>query len=63
MSIWTRFNPISGFILGSVICGILGTYAQRYFGTYLVIGAILGLLLGQWSKNQREPDIEWIKRE
>jgi hypothetical protein len=53
MSVWTRFNPISGLILSTVVGGILGTYAQRYFGTLLIIGAILGVLMGQWSKNLR----------
>ena len=53
MTIMERFNPISGLILGTMIGGILGTYAQRYFGFLLVVGAILGLLVGQWCKNQR----------
>lgn len=63
MTITSRFNPISGLMLGILVGGILGTYAQRYFGTFLVIGAALGLLLGQWSKNQRKNEIEWIPRE
>ena len=49
--------------LGVFVGGIIGTYAQRYFGTALVIGAALGLLFGQWCKNQQKNDIEWIPRE
>lgn len=63
MSLKTRLNPTSGLIFGVVVGGLLGTYAGRYFVALLVGGAILGLLVGQWCKNQREPDIEWIPRE
>lgn len=63
MPITERFNPITGLMLGILVGGIIGTYAQRYFGTSLVIGAALGLLFGQWCKNQQKDDIEWIPRE
>ncbi len=63
MPIIDRFNPITGLMLRVLVGGIIGTYAQRYFGTALVIGAALGLLFGQWCKNQQKDDIEWIPRE
>lgn len=63
MSIKKRLNPVSGFIFGVIIGGILGTYAGRYFAAFLFGGAILGLLVGQWCRNQQEPEIEWLNRE
>ena len=53
MDLLTRFNPITGMLLGKIIGDIIGTYVQRYFGLDLASGAILGLLLGQWSRNTR----------
>jgi len=52
MGLLTCFNPITGMILGKIIGGIIGTYVQRYFGLLLASGAVLGLLLGQWSRNR-----------
>ena len=57
-----RFNQISGFIIGVTIGGILGTYFTRYFGLLLVLGAVVGLLIGQWSRNHGEEDEVWLKR-
>jgi uncharacterized protein YcfJ len=57
-----RLNQISGFILGATIGGIIGTYYTRYFGLLLVLGAALGLLLGQWSRNHQEEDVTWLRR-
>ena len=48
--------------MGVVIGGIAGTYMARYFGLLVVLGAILGLLLGQWSKNRRKNDISGVDR-
>jgi hypothetical protein len=48
--------------MGVVIGGITGTYMTRYFGLLVVLGAILGLLMGQWSKNRRKNDIIWVDR-
>ncbi|MCJ7732794.1 hypothetical protein MUP51_10810, partial [Candidatus Bathyarchaeota archaeon] len=31
-------------------------------GLLVVMGAILGLLLGQWSRNRRKNDIVWVDR-
>jgi hypothetical protein len=33
---------------------MIGTYVQRYFGLSLALGAVIGLLLGQWSRNKRK---------
>ncbi|MES0325630.1 MAG: hypothetical protein ABUK18_07095 [Candidatus Bathyarchaeia archaeon] len=52
MGLLTRFNPITGMILGIIIGGIIGTCVQRYFGLFLASGAVLGLLLGLWSRNR-----------
>ena len=54
MGILTRFNPITGMMFGVIIGGIIGTYAQRYFGLSLALGAVVGLLVGQWSRNKRK---------
>ena len=58
MGLLTCFNPITGMILGKIIGGIIGTYVQRYFGLLLASGAVLGLLLGQWSSNRRTTGIK-----
>lgn len=70
MSIKNRLNPVTGFVFGITLGGILGTFLERYFGAFLFGGAVLGLLVGQWCRNQRdqakdsgEQDIEWIPRE
>ena len=53
MGILTCFNPITGMIFSVIIGGIIRTYAQRYFGLSLALGAVMGLLLDQWSRNNR----------
>ena len=64
MSIKERLTPITGFVFGVTLGGIIGTFMGRYFVAFLVGGAALGLLIGQWCRNQRsEPEIEWIQRE
>ena len=57
-----RLNQISELILGVALGGILGTYFTRYFGLLLVMGAVVGLLIGQWSRNHGEEDQVWLKR-
>ncbi len=57
-----HLNQLSGFILGVTMGGILGTFFTRYFGLLLVLGAVIGLLAGQWSRNSREPDVVWVNR-
>jgi len=55
MGLLTRFNPITGMLLGKIIGYIIGTYVQLFFGLFLASGAMLGLLLSQWSRNRRKP--------
>jgi hypothetical protein len=57
-----RLTPLTGLIVGILFGGVIGTYLTRYFGFLVVLGAILGLLVGQWSQNQQKPDVVWLDR-
>ena len=57
-----KLTPMAGLTVGILLGGVLGTYFTRYFGFLVVLGAILGLLIGQWSQNQKETDVVWLDR-
>jgi uncharacterized membrane protein YoaK (UPF0700 family) len=51
MSYISRLNPLVGLIIGGTIGGVAGLLLDN-FALWLVIGASLGLLAGQFCRNR-----------
>ncbi|MFH2110923.1 MAG: hypothetical protein ABIJ47_06645 [Candidatus Bathyarchaeota archaeon] len=51
MHLISRLNPVMGLIIGITLGGVTGLLLDN-FALWLVIGASVGLLMGQYCRNR-----------